>query len=252
MAVVSSCRESKISRPLLEIVLKNLAHFGEVRLFVSLMQGNTCILQTMDNAEGSRVISRVFTTRKKMRLQLNNRQMSIVLGSVLGDAYISSQGKICFEQSNAQKEYLFWKYNSLKNLAYPKIGQVIRQHPKTNSISSSWRFFLRQYFRPLRKTFYNDGQKIVPRSLAPWIDDLLIATWYMDDGYLDRGKYPMIMTESFNTSDNLYLIEQLKHKFDIDAYLTTKNRIRIKSRSSAQFFSLIELHIHKSLNYKLP
>ncbi len=81
---------------------------------------------------------------------------------------------------------------------------------------------------------------------------MLIATWYMDDGYLDRGKYPMIMTESFNTSDNHYLIEQLKHKFDIDAYLTTKNRIRIKSRSSAQFFSLIELHIHKSLNYKLP
>lgn len=206
----------------------------------------------MDNTEGSRAILSTFRARKNLELHLSDQQISILLGSILGDAYIHPQGKICIEHSNAQKDYLMWKYQQLQNLAYPKVAQVTRFDKRTNSVNISWRFYLKQYFRPLRSLFYRQGQKVVPMQLTDWLDQLGLATWYMDDGYLDRGVYPQFMTESFSAEHNLFLINLFKTKFGLEAKLSSKNRILITKNSANQFFHLIEHHIHESLKYKLP
>lgn len=140
----------------------------------------------MDNTEGSRVITRVFRARKNLELRLSNRQTSIILGSIIGDAYIYPAGKICFEQSQSQKDYLMWKYRELQNLAYKKVSKVVRTDPRNHKTNISWRFFLRQFFKPLRQTFYQNGQKIIPPDIINWLDSLFLATWYMDDGHLDQ------------------------------------------------------------------
>ena len=100
------------------------------------------------------MIVQEFRARKNLRLTLTFRQMSIVLGSVMGDAYIYPLGKICFEHGNAQRGYLEWKYSELKQVAYPKVSRVSRTDKRSGNITTSWRFFLRQYFRPLREEFY--------------------------------------------------------------------------------------------------
>jgi len=167
--------------------------------------------------------------------------MSIILGSILGDAYIHKLGKICFEHSSKQKNYLLWKYSELQNLAYPKVAQVKRLDKRTNKITSSWRFYLRQYFKTLRKTFYNlDSKKIIPSDLKNWMNPLVLATWYMDDGHLDRNKYPYFMTECFSIKDIGKLVKQLKDLFQLDCKITSKKRILILNRSSEHFFKLIE------------
>lgn len=216
------------------------------------MQDSSCILAVMDNTEGSRVITSVFRARKNLELCLTNRQMSIVLGSILGDAYIYPKGKVCFEHSKQQKNYLLWKYKELKNIAYPKVAKVTRKDNRTNQQTISWRFFLRQYFRPLRIVFYQQRKKVVPKNLISWFSPLLLAVWYMDDGHLDRAKYPVLMTECFDNESLKLLTQMLKDKFQLKSIITGKNRLRIKSQNREKFFNLIEPYITKDLKYKLP
>lgn len=207
----------------------------------------------MDNTEGSRVITKTFRARKNLELRLTNRQMSIILGSILGDAYIHKLGKICFEQSLKQKDYLLWKYTELQNLAYPKVAQVERLDKRTNTNTFSCRFYLRQYFKKLREIFYNkNNKKIIPSDLKNWMNPLVLATWYMDDGHLDKNKYPYFMTESFSKYDIEKLIYQLKNLFSLDCKITSKNRILVRNSSSKHFFKLIEPYIHEIFKYKLP
>lgn len=206
----------------------------------------------MDNTEGSRVINQTFQVRKNLKFKVSDRQMAVILGSILGDGYIYPQGKICFEHGQLQKQYLFWKYQVLQNLAYPKVAKVTRLDKRTNTKTISWRFFLRQYFRPLRSVFYRENQKVIPQSLIDWLTPELLAVWYMDDGYLDKGVYPLFMTESFSKFDVELLSKMMKEKLDLEILVSQKNRIRIKSKSIPKFFQLIEPFIHESLKYKLP
>lgn len=204
------------------------------------------------NTEGSRVLTRVFTARKNLTLKLTTRQLSIVLGSVLGDAYIHRRGKICFEHGAFQKDYLFWKYHELKSAAYPKVSKVVRHDRRLDTPTISWRFYLRQYFRPLRRAFYPDDKKVVPLQLQQWFSPLLIAVWYMDDGYLENNAYPFLMTEGFATNDIQRLVFLLHTMQQIESDITSKKRIRISQGSRQRFFQLIEPHIHENLRYKLP
>ncbi len=206
----------------------------------------------MDNTEGSQAIKQTYRVRKNSVLHLSKQQIEIVLGCILGDAYIYPQGKICIEHGIKQQEYLLWKYQQLESLAYPKISQVVRWDKRINKNTISKRFFLRQYFRPLRKIFYLNRKKVIPSQLVNWISPLLLAIWYMDDGHLDKNKYPSLMTECYTKNDNLKLKNWLYQKFNIDTIINKKNRILIKSNSTDKFFQLIKPFIHKSLLYKLP
>lgn len=205
----------------------------------------------MDNTEGSRVITQIYRVRKNLQLCVSDRQIAILLGSILGDSYIYPQGKICFEHSEKQKSYLLWKYEELKTLAYPKVAQVIRLDKRHSTSTVSWRFFLRQYFRPLRTAFYANYWKVVPKDLNRWMTPLLLAVWYMDDGYLAKGN-PLLMTNCFSFEDSQYLASLLQEKLNIKCFVNNQKQIRIQHGSSLKFFELINPFIQKDLRYKLP
>ena len=206
----------------------------------------------MGNTEGSRVISQVFRTRKNLKLVLSDEQMSIVLGSILGDAYVHPLGKICFEQAKQQKNYLVWKHVKLKNLASPKIARVVRVDKRNQKKTISYRFFLRQYFRSLRELFYSNGNKIIPKEINEWLNPLFISVWYMDDGHLDKGKSPLLATDAFSQKDVAMLASLLEAKFELQVKVTSKGRLRIRSDSTSRFFQLVSPWIHPDLRYKLP
>ncbi|MBU0978793.1 MAG: hypothetical protein ABIJ03_00290 [Patescibacteria group bacterium] len=206
----------------------------------------------MDNTEGSQVISQVYSARKNLKLCLTRRQLFILLGSIIGDSYIYPLGKVCFDHSARQKDYLVWKHTELKSIAYPKISCVKRFDKRTKKQTISWRFFLKQYFRPLRQLFYINGKKVIPKDLKGWLSPLLLAVWYMDDGHLDRGKYPLFATEGFSETDVKYLSEILYTEHGLKSIVTSKKRLRIISQSKQRFFQLIEPFIHPNLKYKLP
>ncbi len=206
----------------------------------------------MGNTEGSQVIKNIFHFRKNGLVILNEKQMSVVIGSILGDAYIYPAGKICFEHSEKQYSYLMWKFDFLKKVSYPKVSRVERFDKRFNHINVSYRFFLRQYFKTLREIFYPAGVKIIPQGIDKWFSPLTLAVWYMDDGYLKNNKYPELATESFSLEQLSYIKFLLSKKYFISSDVTNKQRLRIKLQSIKSFFSLISSYIHQSMTYKLP
>lgn len=206
----------------------------------------------MGNSEGSLVIPQIYKARRNLILRTSAEQLSVILGSILGDAYIYPQGKVCIEQSIEQKEYLLWKYKSLKDLSYPKVSRVIRFDHRYNKENVSFRFFLRQYFRPLRHIFYVDGRKIVPTALQEVFTPLTLAVWYMDDGHLEHGKYPLFASEGFSDLDIKLLTKMIFSNFGVETKIDTKRRIRISSSSRDKFYKLVEPWVYPNLRYKLP
>ncbi|OHA43116.1 MAG: hypothetical protein A3G03_02380 [Candidatus Taylorbacteria bacterium RIFCSPLOWO2_12_FULL_44_15c] len=79
----------------------------------------------MGNPVGSLEVPIVLHARKRIFLSLSSRQRDILIGSVLGDAYIAPWGKIRIEHSVKQSEYVYWKYAELKSLCYAGVPREI-------------------------------------------------------------------------------------------------------------------------------
>lgn len=204
----------------------------------------------MVNTEGSQNLSQELYIRKHIVRVLSHRQVSILVGSLLGDAYIHPLGKICFEQASSQREYLSWKYQELQNLAYPKIALVRRLDKRRDSYTYSYRFFLRQYFRSWRLHWYREGIKRIPRDIDKWFTPLSLAVWYMDDGHFDKKQAPLIASESFCQQD-LVMMQDILNKWDITTTLQSSNRLRILKSSTSRFMELIGPYITTGMRYKI-
>lgn len=192
----------------------------------------------------------IFAARKNLKLEVSERQVEILIGCLLGDAYLTKLGKIQIEQSEKQKDYIDWKYQELASISYSQPKEVIRFEKSDNRVTKSLRFWTRQYFRSWRDKFYLDSRKIFPKDLVNFITPLSIAVWYMDDGCYQKFDCTL-STESFDLESREGLIKKLKD-FGIDAINRGKGKLRIKSQSTQKFFELVKPHIHTSMLYKLP
>ena len=192
----------------------------------------------------------IFTARKNLKLDVSDRQVEILVGCLLGDAYLTKLGKIQIEQSDKQKKYVDWKYQELASISYSQPKEVIRFEKADNRVTKSLRFWTRQYFRVWRKIFYRDNHKVYPEELSNWISPLSIAVWYMDDGYC-KDKNCILSTESFDLNDRKQLAKKLQ-EFGVEVILRKSGKLRIRSKSLPKFFELIRPYIHQSMAYKLP
>ena len=202
-------------------------------------------------------MSHIFTARKTQSITVTDRQMEILAGSLLGDAYISKRGAIQIEQGENQKEYLLWKHRELKSIVSGKVSHVFRKK-KNGTRSSSYRFFSKQYFRPWRKSMYRSGRKITPPSVLELITPLSLAVWYMDDGCKKNNYSVIISTDSFSAKSLKKLRIMLQEKWFINtriAFKTTANkkyrRLTIGSYDLVRFFELIRPYIIPSMQYKI-
>lgn len=193
-----------------------------------------------------------FTARKNLKLRLTDHQTHILFGSLLGDAYIHPLGKIQFEHSFNQFSYLNWKYNKFRSLAYGPPSMVERYDSRYQKIYVSSRFWLRQFFRPLRDIFYPDGKKIIPKEFAKHFNDLSLAVLYMDDGNLYKNKNVKIATDGFDNKSRALFQSFLYKKFGIKSKVQSSGKIRISNESIDQFFHLVKPYIHSSMKYKIP
>ncbi len=182
------------------------------------------------------------------KIILTNRQKEILIGSFLGDAYITKRGQIQFEQSAKQKEYLFWKHQELNSISYKNVSKVNRFDKRFNKTYTSYRFWTRQYFRFLREKFYSKNKKIIPRDIH--FTPLILAVWYMDDGCFSHQKC-IISTESFSKKDIFFLKKILLDNFGVEASLKSDSKLLIRKVSFNNFFSVIKPYIIPSMYYKI-
>lgn len=204
----------------------------------------------MDNAVGSLELPKILRARKNLFLALTDEQREILIGCVLGDAYIHKLGKIIIEQSAKQKDYLFWKYNELKNLCYPaKPAKIIRIDKRNNKNYYSNVFYLRQYFRLWRKIFYRENKKVFPDNLL--LTPLSVAVWYMDDGSQSCGNC-IISTEGFDERSRKNIQDLFFDQFGIETTFRKSKKLSIRRKSQSKFYEIICPHIIPSMKYKIP
>lgn len=203
----------------------------------------------MGNPVGSLEVPNVLHARKRLLLELSQRQKEILIGCILGDAYISPLGKIRIEQSTKQRDYVDWKYQELHSLCYPAQPREIVHILPTGKQHTSVFFLLRQYFRAWRSIFYEGRTKIFPRDVP--VSPLSLAVWYMDDGCW-TGKKALICAESFDGIYSENMQKVLMDQHGIETVVGKNGRLVIRKKFHDQFFSLISPHIIPSMKYKLP
>ena len=186
--------------------------------------------------------------RKNQILVVTSHQEEILIGSLLGDAYITARGQIQFEQSIHQKEYLFWKHQELSSISYKNISKVTRFDKRYKKENISYRFWTRQYFISWREKFYLKNKKIIPKDIQ--LTPLSLAIWYMDDGCFSNNKC-IIATDGFSKDDICFLQNLLLEKFNIKSSVKNESKIMVKKESLNTFFSIIRPHIILFMRYKI-
>lgn len=185
--------------------------------------------------------------------RLNQQQISLIFGSLLGDGYmrIIEGRKDAFLEINHSikaKSYVDWKFNILKN--------ICNSEPKerdTNEGRIAYRFFTKQSseLTKIYNLFYKNKRKIIPKSLV--FDPIILAVWYMDDGSKSRDSDIYLNTQQFSQKDQKHLLHLLRI-VGVKARLNKDKkyyRIRILKESIKTFMSMIKNHMEDSMRYKL-
>lgn len=190
---------------------------------------------------------------------LTDQEFQVILGTVLGDTHLYKR----YENGHTagtcnhcvqQKEWIFKKYEYLKNIA--NTPKLIDKYDIRflNPNYQQWYFYIRSNpaLDDIYVKFYKNKKKYINKNLFSQIEALGLATWYMDDGskYQDYGGY-LLCTHSFSEEDLKILQEVLFFKFNINTSLNANNGLYILNDSKQTFKNLIEPYIIETMKYKL-
>lgn len=189
---------------------------------------------------------------------LNNNQISVIVGSILGDGCISSQGELLISHGNKNLEYAKYKQSILGGVikrGYSGFRDEFSNHILHVPVNEQFKYF--------RKLLYIPKKNITP--ILKHIDAIALAHWYMDDGclHLPTGRAIrarcQIHTEGFGFEELTILSNFIKNKFDLEFKLyRRKVRDKIKyilslsKNDSEKFLYIIAPHVHESMFYKIP
>lgn len=126
-----------------------------------------------------------------MKTKFNKESRNLLIGLLLGDGTISNNNVFKIAHCEAQKDYLEWKINQLKNCGIRNNG--INSYMKTKGFNTGVPVYYTQlnivpFIKVLRRVIYK-GKKIVGnRKLLNRLGAREIAIWYMDDGHINIRK----------------------------------------------------------------
>jgi len=193
---------------------------------------------------------------------LTQKQKSILYGTILGDAYLQKTGKknarIRLEHGKAQKDFLFWKVEMLSPLFQGKPKYLERINPITKKQYCYWRHQSQTmpYLGKLRRIFYPDGKKHIPKDLDKYITATALAVWYMDDGYYygrDKCSYLYLGNVSLEEAETVFHL--LKEKFDILTIVKQKKKgyaLYFPPDQTRKLKKLIKRYTIPLFDYKFP
>jgi len=192
----------------------------------------------------------ILKARKNVFLKLTDYQCAVLIGCVLGDAYITKRGQIQIEHGASQLEYIQWKYKILQSISYGPPTKVVRIDKRNNQQTIAYRFWTRQFFRSWRERFYAGDRKIIPKNLE--LSPLSMAVWYMDDGHLMEKRRILLSTDGFSSEDRERICDLLVHFFGIESVTKKNGKILIGTKNTRKLTGHIQPFIVQSMAYKIP
>lgn len=197
--------------------------------------------------------------RKMKRVLLDEYQKAVIVGTILGDAYLEANWsktnyRIGIRHSVDQKEYVQWLYEILKPL-------VLTPPQYYEPTRSTWfRTVSHPELSEWQKIFYREGKKVIPETIAQYLSNpVTIAVWFMDDGNVVKknGKTSEyhLNTQSFSENENRLLVEAMEEMYGIRCTLERNHkyyRLAIYQKESRdKFATLIRKYLLPSMVYKI-
>lgn len=212
------------------------------------------------------------TCREKSIL-ITPRAEQIILGSILGDGYMSPNrhpkdthltlnSELRIAHSIIQEDYVRYKKQLLEeegikcHLLYID-GSKIKQHfIKGLEVKCMGMYHLKTQrnvvFNYYRDMFYRPNKKLC-RYLYK-LDALGLAIWFMDDAF-KNGRGWVLCTDGFTIKEVQLLRKILKHNFNLDTTFRKSSlgnpQIYIRTSSRERFINLVSPYICESMHYKL-
>lgn len=190
-----------------------------------------------------------FLAREARKLSFSERQLKLMIGSLLGDGYLDKTTRgysLRIHHGIAQKEYVDYKYQLIKSF--------VNSAPKMSGTAYYFRTVSHPGLTFLRNNFYIKQKKVLPKNLLEEdFDGFSFAVWIMDDGAADK-KQLRINTQGFSYEEHLWLINFLQAKFGIASTLNVdkgKYRLRIRDSSMNTLKQMILPFMIPSMLYKL-
>ena len=194
----------------------------------------------------------------KKTLKLTDLQRDIIIGTLLGDSSIAKQKtksyNIKVEQKLENKEYIIHLFFIFKDWCgtEPKIRKIKGGNAKDRE--SIWfRTYRHNSFTFYYNLFYGGEKKSIPKLLHRYLNERVLAYWFMDDGTKAKSGY-ILNTQSFTKADNLKLIAALNKNFGFNCSIfcdRDKFKIYINASDKKEFTLLIQPYILDCFVYKL-
>jgi hypothetical protein len=199
-------------------------------------------------------------------LEPSEEQVQLLVGSLLGDSHIpppqgekSKLSYVSFCHGGEQKEWFDLKISALEDFGFNSIRQNYRGQYQSESISNP-------YFAELRDVFYKNNTKIVPMDIvSSYFSPRMLATWYMDDGNMQTGKWGRpkgrLYTNSFCQIEVERLAELLNEKGITCLVKTSPSQgnkdviyywLYITCDGFENLVNMIAEYIPPTMRYKLP
>ena len=211
----------------------------------------------------------VWLARKRLKLDRVNlkfnkstipsqRQLEILIGTLLGDSSLRVDNKINPSFSCAhgikQKQYCEWKFKELESLGMKMVYHKRKTPDKRNGIYYEDYTIIGKAnpeYINLYKNLYIEGKKRITDYYLNYFSNLSLAILFMDDGSKTSKGSIQISTNCFPEEDLIKFVKFLKGKFDLDFSIQSNNSIYLLKKDFNKFKELVQTNIEKSMLYKL-
>nr|YP_009739355.1 LAGLIDADG homing endonuclease [Tricholoma bakamatsutake]QIC20198.1 LAGLIDADG homing endonuclease [Tricholoma bakamatsutake] len=196
--------------------------------------------------------------------------LSIIIGSLLGDATMEKDGygsRFAFYQAKINGEYLLWLHQIISLLGYSKENIPLIQSIK--GIDGQLRYYYRfrtytySSFNWIYDEFYPSSsllgkgvRKIVPKSIENFLSPLALAIWLMDDGCKYKNKGLKFSTNGFTLKDVKVLASVLENKYGLitaihKTGIVNQYSLYIPKSNLKELIKIVKPHIHPTMAYKI-
>ena len=209
--------------------------------------------------------SKIMWQYKQSLPMLTPYQQQACTGLMLGDVSLvpnkaGTSHSIKFEWGDINYGYAKHVFSLLELFCLTPLRKQTRINANGNAVVT-WCFQTVSVpaFNFLADLFIVDGKKVINTTLlAPYLTDVALAYWFMDDGSVSStpDRYGLSLhTQGFTPTEVDALIDLLVTKFGLDCWRRTNKglpMITISGHSYAVFFALVSPYIHESMRRKFP
>lgn len=181
--------------------------------------------------------------------QLNKKQRDLIIGSLLGDGHIDKREKqplFIVSHAQNQKDYLFWKYEILKDICNipPSTikGGIVYFSGKPYSKQKSYRISTRLQDALIRY------RNMTITELISNLNEFSFSVWVLDDGNRNDAGWN-ICVQRFTQEEKDYCISVLEDKFKIKGYMYKDNiYMQFNTTDAAIIDNIIKNNIPNNLD----